>query len=286
MKIYKNEPLSKHCSFKIGGNASYVCFPESKEELIEIVSKFNSEKQEYYVFGNASNVLFPDKGLNKAVIFTTEMKQIKLQNECIVAEAGVTLNTLSAFARDNSMTGLEFAYGIPGTVGGGIYMNAGAYGGQLSDITKYCSVLDSEGQIKQIEKCGADFGYRRSVLQQGKLILVESVFELAKGNIDEISLLMDTYMSKRKGSQPLTFPSAGSVFKRTQNGIVGEMIEQSGLKGTSVGGAMVSDKHAGFIVNTGNATADDVKGLINIIKSSVFEKFGVMLECEVCIIED
>ncbi|HBL84773.1 MAG: UDP-N-acetylenolpyruvoylglucosamine reductase [Clostridiales bacterium GWF2_38_85] len=286
MKIYQDEPLLKHCSFKIGGNAEYVYYPETADELIGLIKKFNSEKQEYYVFGNASNVLFPDESLRKSVVFTTEMKDIRLVGNTIIAEAGVTLNTLSAFARDNVLTGLEFAYGIPGTVGGGVYMNAGAYGGQLSDIVINCRAIDSEGEICNLNATELRFGYRHSVLQEKKLILIDSTLNLKSGDKTTIIEQMDTYMSKRKGCQPLNFPSAGSVFKRPQNNYTGALIEKAGLKGMTVGGAMVSEKHAGFIINTGDATAKDVRELIDIIKARVFEQSGVMLECEVCIIEN
>ena len=289
VEIKVNEPLSKHSSFRIGGGAKYALFPKSCEELIFAVNTCIHKGQRYLIVGNASNLLFDDKGFDGVVIFTTKMaatEYIHKGNEVYIkAECGRSLTELSGEAgKKHSLTGLEFAYGIPGTVGGAVYMNAGAYGGQMSDVVVETCVYDVKAQ-KMITIKGEKhkFGYRHSVFADNHdLIVLSTTMKLLAGEAEEIFAKMNKNMTSRKEKQPLELPNAGSTFKRPgENIFVGKLIEEAGLKGYSVGGAQISEKHAGFTVNKGGATSCDVLSVIEHTKSVILEKYGVTLESEI-----
>lgn len=283
--IEENINLAPFCSMKAGGNAKYLVTPKSEAELVESVRYFRERNEKYIVVGNCSNLIFPDSGYDGAVIITSAMRGISVDSGIITAYCGETLSTLARFACENALTGLEFCYGIPGTVGGGVYMNAGAYGGELSQRFVKGKFLDENGGIVEIEANDMAFGYRTSRMNSENIVLISASFDADKGNKDEIRAKMDELMSKRKASQPLEYPSCGSAFKRPTGYYAGALIEQCGLKGANVGGAEVSEKHAGFIINKNNATATDVIGLLKLVADTVFEKTGVKLEPEIRIIE-
>ena len=279
----RNENLANYSSFKIGGPAT-VLFPEKKSELSELIATLNAKNEPYKVFGNCSNVLFPDEGVPFSVIITTKMREVFVTGRKLRAECGASLNSVATAAKEAGLTGLEFTYGIPGTIGGGLFMNAGAYGGQLSDRVLSCMAVNTKGETVTLTKEEMKLGYRESIFQSGELFVTDVCFELEQGNKHDIAKQMTEFMDRRKACQPLEYPSAGSVFKRPPGGFAGAMIEQCGLKGLSVGGACVSPKHAGFIINTGGATAKDVCELIGLIQEAVLLKFGVHLEPEVRIL--
>lgn len=283
--IEENINLAPFCSMKAGGNAKYLVVPKNETELIDAVRYFNDKNDKYIVVGNCSNLLFPDSGYDGAVIITSSMRGITIDSGIITAYCGETLSTLARFACENSLTGLEFCYGIPGTVGGGVYMNAGAYGGELSQRFVKGRFLSEKGGIIEIEAKDMAFGYRTSRMNSENVVLISASFNAENGNKDEIRARMDELMAKRKASQPLEYPSCGSAFKRPTGHYAGALIEQCGLKGISVGGAEVSEKHAGFIINKNKATATDVIDLLKLVADTVFEKTGVRLEPEIRIIE-
>jgi UDP-N-acetylmuramate dehydrogenase len=283
-EILINEPLYKYAYMKVGGNAKKIIFPTSYEGLSQVI-----KNEDAYVFGNCSNVIFPDGELDKTIILTTKMKNISLSTEgeytYITAETGASLASLAKTALENSLTGLEFAHGIPGTIGGGVFMNAGAYGGEIKDVFHSCLCIDENGNEVTLFCDDMKFAHRKSILQEQSLILVKAVFKVKKGEKSEIKALMDDLMERRKSKQPLEYPSVGSYFKRPEGYFAAKLIEDAGLKGVSVGGAQVSEKHSGFIINKGNATAKDILALAELVKKTVLEKFGVTLEEEARIIK-
>lgn len=276
-----NEPMSLHTSFKIGGGAEYFVEPSNEKELSAVLKATKENNIPVTVIGNGSNLLVSDEGIDGVVISTLKMKTIRLLDEThIFAEAGSSLTAVCLFAKNNSLSGLEFAYGIPGSVGGALYMNAGAYGGEMSDVVESAKSLDN-GKLVERKVDEIDLSYRHSVYTGSNEIIVGVTFKLEKGNLDEIEEKMNTLMQKRKTSQPLDFPSGGSTFKRPEGYFAAALIDECGLKGLSVGGAEVSRKHAGFVINRENATCCDVLDLIQKIKDAVFEQKGVKLETEV-----
>lgn len=276
-----NEPMYQHTSFKIGGTADYFIECDCAECLGSVIRELNSRKIPYFVLGKGSNLLVSDKGIRGAVLSLTGFDEIVVCGEQITVGAGVSLAKLCMSAMENSLTGLEFAYGIPGSVGGALYMNAGAYGGEMAQVVVSATVLTKEGYIKEMPLSKMQLGYRTSVFKTNGDIIISVKFGLKKGEKSEIKAQMDDYMDRRKSKQPLEFPSAGSTFKRPEGHFAGALIEQNNLKGVSVGGARVSEKHAGFVINYDNATAADVKALMQKIKDVVLEKDGIMLEPEV-----
>ena len=279
----QNCPLSKHSSFRIGGAADVALFPKSSDELCKTLSFLREQEIPVLVIGNGSNVVFSDAGYRGAVVFTGKCRNIKIENDLVFADAGVLLSALSSAARDESLSGLEFAFGIPGTLGGAVYMNAGAYGGSMSDVCISSWYYDLEtGHFGESFGDAQCFGYRKSIYQEHpERIILSATLQLKKGNRKTISEEMRTYWDKRRATQPLDLPNAGSVFKRPEGHFAGKLIEDCGLKGLTVGGAQVSQKHAGFIVNVGGATCEDVKCLIEQIQTTVLQKTGVKLECEI-----
>ena len=279
----ENCPLSKHSSFRIGGAADVALFPKSSDELCKTLSFLREQEIPVLVIGNGSNVVFSDAGYRGAVVFTGKCRNIKIENDLVFADAGVLLSALSSAARDESLSGLEFAFGIPGTLGGAIFMNAGAYGGSMSDVCISSWYYDLEtGHFGESFGDAQCFGYRKSIYQEHpERIILSATLQLKKGNRKTISEEMRTYWDKRRATQPLDLPNAGSVFKRPEGHFAGKLIEDCGLKGLTVGGAQVSQKHAGFIVNIGGATCEDVKRLIEKIQTTVLQQTGVKLECEI-----
>lgn len=285
--LLMDEPMSRHTTFKIGGPAEILVEAKSMESLKCVVSLAKESKIRYMLLGNGSNILVSDKGIKGAVItLGGEFKEISLESEdTIRCGAGVTLAKLSSFAMENSLEGLEFAWGIPGTVGGAVFMNAGAYGGEIKDVLYSCRHMTDSGEIKTLFENDFNFGYRKSVYKENNWTILDCVFKLKKGSKEEIKDKMTDFMNRRTSKQPLEYPSAGSVFKRPEGNYAGTLIEKCGLKGTSVGGACVSEKHAGFIINKGGATCQDVCDLIKLVQKTVKEKTGYQLERELIIVE-
>ena len=289
MKILHDEPMSRHTSFRIGGPARRMACPANGEQLVLLVSHAHDCGARPLIVGNGTNLLVPDEGLDRLVVDTSAAMNHFSAGKTpgtIEAESGTTLARLADFACKQGLAGLEFAHGIPGTVGGGICMNAGAYGGELRQVVRSVTLLMPEEGVQTLSCEEMDFGYRRSLLtRRPEAVVLSAVFSLTPDDPEAIRERMRDLMGRRKASQPLEWPSAGSTFKRPEGRFAGTLIDTCGLKGLSVGGAQVSEKHAGFIINTGNATCADVKALIETVRKQVFEKKGVWLEPEVRIVE-
>jgi len=279
------EKMADYTTFKIGGPADVLCFPKDIESLKYIISYCRKSEIPFFVLGNGSNLLVSDDGIEGVVISLKYFDSINKDNALeISCEAGVKLSKLCSFALENCLSGLEFAWGIPGTVGGAIYMNAGAYGGEISCVLQECTYIDETGAVIQADVSGLQFGYRKSIFSDSQKIIISAKFRLLPERRDVIKSQMDDLLQRRKDKQPLEYPSAGSTFKRPAGHFAGTLIEKCELKGTSVGGAQVSQKHAGFVINKGGATCRDVLSLISKIKEDVFLKESVTLEPEVKII--
>ena len=283
IKTEENYPLKKHTSFKVGGDADIAIFPNSREEIITALKTLKENNIPVTLMGRGSNMVVSDKGIEGAVLVLAdnfaEMKQIS--PEIIEASAGVKLSNLCMFAMKRGLGGLEFAYGIPGTVGGAVFMNAGAYDGETAKVIESVEYLTKDGEILRISAEECDFSYRHSVFMENGGTVLSARFKLEFKSSDEVKEKMDDFLSRRKEKQPLEYPSAGSVFKRPEGYFAGALIEKSGLKGYSVGGAQVSVKHAGFIINKGGATAEDIKNLVKEIQNKVKADSGVDLKCEI-----
>lgn len=282
----KNEMLSEHCTFSIGGPAALFIEPATEKQVIDIISAANG-KVKLFVLGNGSNTLFSDEGFNGAVLYIRHgFTDIRLVDEVTIeCGSGASVKDLTRFALENSLTGLEFAYGIPGGVGGAVYMNAGAYNGEIKDVLIKAHHITNDGKPGSFTSAEMDFSYRHSAYTDSGFVITKALFRLKKGDADEIGAKMEDYMRRRHEKQPLELPSAGSTFRRPAGGYASELIDRCGLKGRRAGGAMVSEKHAGFVVNAGNATCKDVLELIGIIQKEVREKTGFELKCEVKVIE-
>ena len=278
----EQEPLSKHTTFRIGGNADMFVSVNNVEELKAVVTACNENDIPMFIIGNGSNLLVSDEGMRSVVVaLDGEFKDISLEENTITCGAGAILSKLCTFALSNSLKGLEFAYGIPGTVGGAAYMNAGAYGGEMKDVVKSVTHITRKGEIVTLPLSELDLAYRHSIYKTTDDIIISVTFELETGDADEIKEKMNDFMTRRKTKQPLEYPSAGSVFKRPEGNFAGTLIEQCGLKGKTIGGAQVSEKHAGFIINIGDATCDDVLNLISFVQDTVKEQTGYYLEREI-----
>ncbi len=276
--VIENELMSKHTSFKIGGPARVMVIPDSKDTLIKMMSVLKNTK--YTVIGNGSNLLVSDDGYDGVVIkISGTMNSISVDDNVVTAGAGALLSKIGNCAKLKSLTGFEFASGIPGTVGGAVFMNAGAYGGEMKDVVVSSSYIDAEGKVGEITE--HKFGYRTSVYKDSDKFVTEVKIKLEHGDVSEIQAKMLDFAKRRSDKQPLEYPSAGSVFKRPEGYFAGKLIEDAGLKGYTIGGACVSEKHSGFIINKGGATCKDVLELIEHIKSTVYQQFGVELEQEV-----
>ena len=283
IELREQEPLRAHTSCQIGGPAALMAFPKTPGELQRLLMAARECGVRLRVLGAGTNVLAPDAGLPELVICTRGclLGLRLLDGGRLEAMAGETLSRAAVFAREHARTGLEFAHGIPGTVGGGVYMNAGAYGGELAQIAVETTVLLTDGTQRVLRGEEQAFGYRTSAFEKLDCVIVKTVFELRPGDPGQIQARMRELMEKRRASQPLELPSAGSTFKRPQGAYAGALIERTGLKGKGVGGAQVSEKHAGFVVNTGGATASDVLQTIRMVQDRVFEDSGFRLEPEV-----
>lgn len=279
------EPMSGHTTFRTGGPADIFIMPKSLEEVTASIEILQKHHIPILVIGNGSNLLVSDKGIRGAVLHIGgRMSEISVDGETIYAQGGVLLSTLSAKAAENSLTGLEFASGIPGSLGGAVTMNAGAYGGEMKDVLVSTEVLTKDLEVKTILAEDLQLSYRHSVLPEKDYILLNATLRLKKGNLDEIKNRMKELGEQRREKQPLQFPSAGSTFKRPEGYFAGKLIQDADLKGKSIGGAQVSEKHAGFVINKGNATTQDILDLISFCQQTVFDKFGVSLETEVKIV--
>ena len=278
--------LKSISTFKVGGNADIICYPENSMQVSQIVKFCTSNKIKYYTFGKCSNVVFSDNGIPTLIIKTDKLNTLYFDGEYFQFGAGVMLAKASKFTIDSGFKGMEFAYGIPGSIGGAVYMNAGAYGGEMSYYVYKTEYVDEKGQICILKKEDHDFSPRHSFFSDKNCIITKTCISLEKGDQDVSWSMVDEFQNARKSKQPLDFPSAGSVFKRPEGYFAGKLIQDCDLKGVSVGGAMVSEKHSGFIINyNGNATSKDIKDLVELIKTSVFNKFGVTLECEIKFID-
>lgn len=282
IEFAENVPMKDHTSFKIGGNADFFVTAKTVDELKAVISLCRENDVPYMIIGNGSNLLISDAGVKGVVIrLEGEFKNITVDGDEITAGAGASLTKLCLDAYKASLTGLEFGYGIPGSVGGAAYMNAGAYGGEMKDVIVSCTQLDKDLNVGTFNIDELDLSYRHSAYMKGEYIILSVKFRLNKGDSTAIKAHMDLFMQKRMDKQPLDYPSAGSVFKRPEGAFAAALIEQCGLKGRSVGGAQVSEKHAGFIVNTGGATCQDVLDLVKIIQGEVKEKTGYELHREI-----
>lgn len=283
--VLLNEPMSLHTSFRTGGPAEVFIKAESTENIISAIDIAKKYNKQYIITGNGSNILVKDGGIDGIVInIGNEMSKIKCDGTKIYAQAGAMLSALATAAADEELTGLEFASGIPGTVGGAVFMNAGAYDGEIKDVIEYADVIDSEGNTHRLIKDELELSYRHSVIAEKNMIVVGAMFNLNKGIKKDITDKMADFAKRRRDKQPLNYPSAGSTFKRPEGYFAGKLIEDSGLKGKTVGGAQVSEKHAGFVVNIGNATSSDIITLMEFCIETVYNKFGVKLEPEVRIL--
>ena len=280
--VYRNEPMKRHTTFRIGGPADYYLCPHSAKEIQKVVEICREEKLPYFILGNGSNLLVSDQGYRGVVIqLWKNVSDIRVEGCLIHAKAGASLAKIAAEALEEGLTGMEFAAGIPGTLGGAVVMNAGAYGGEMKDILKEVLVMDQQGRIFTLEKKDLKLGYRTSAVKEKGYIVLAAVLELRPGDREEIRKLMEDLKQKRVEKQPLDLPSAGSTFKRPEGYFAGKLIMEAGLRGFSVGDAQVSEKHCGFVINKGNATASEVKTLMQEVVRRVRENSGVTLEPEV-----
>ena len=277
----EHEPMKKHTSFKIGGPADLFVTPASEETLQRVVELCRQEEIPLFVMGSGSNLLVSDDGVRGVVLHTGGLSDLSVSGCEIVCGAGVRLSQLCSAAAEQALSGLEFAWGIPGSCGGAAYMNAGAYDGEMKDVVTRCRHISPDGEVGELSGDQLAFGYRHSAYANNGCIITSVRMQLTMGDQGMIRRKMDDLLIRRKEKQPLDMPSAGSVFKRPPDHFAGTLIEQCGLKGLTIGGAMVSEKHAGFIVNTGDATSSDVRRLIERIKNDVFLQTGVELQCEI-----
>ncbi len=282
-EIKKDVPMKMYSSFKTGGNASLMLSPKDEKSLFEAVKKCKENNIRPFILGNGSNILVSDGGIDNVVIHIGKgFDEISLIDDTTIrCYAGCSLMKLCRFALENSLSGLEFAYGIPGSVGGAIYMNAGAYGGEMKDVAVSCDYITFDGDKGTYTKDEMQLSYRNSIFNNSDKIIVSVILKLEKGSKTEIENKMNELMGKRKSKQPLEYPSAGSTFKRPEGHFAGQLIEECGLRGKTIGGAQVSEKHCGFIINKNNASSDDIKDLIEFVRDEVLEQKGVYLETEV-----
>lgn len=276
------EPMKNHTTFRVGGPAAYFVMPRTAEEVAKVTELCAQENVPYYIVGNGSNLLVSDKGYDGVIIqIYKQMSRVEVKGHEIYAQAGALLSMVAKRALDTELAGFEFAAGIPGTLGGACVMNAGAYGGEMKDVLKSVTVLDKDGNVKKLAKDELELGYRTSVIAKKGYIVLDAVMELKEGKAEEIKALMDDLKERRITKQPLEYPSAGSTFKRPEGYFAGKLIQDADLRGFQVGGAQVSEKHCGFVINKDGATASDVMELMRQVSDKVYDKFGVRLEPEV-----
>ena len=286
-RILFHEPMSKYTTFRVGGEAECILVVQNEDELARLIPYLNQIEQEYFILGNGSNLLVGDKGYRGMVVkFGEEMEQIQVEGTRMTVKAGALLSKVAMTAKQCSLTGLEFAAGIPGSIGGGIVMNAGAYEGEMKQVVESVRVMDRDGQILTLDNDTMEFGYRTSIIKNRPFIVVDVVLQLAGGDQEKIADRMEELAILRRSKQPLEYASAGSTFKRPEGYYAGKLIMDAGMRGYRIGGAQVSDKHCGFIVNTGKATAADIKEVIEEVQERVKERFHVMLEPEIVFLGD
>lgn len=283
-----DEPLKNHTTFKIGGNCIALIEPREVSDIVETIKICRENSIKFFVIGNGSNLLVPDEGYNGVIIkLKGEFSTIQVEGEYLIVNSGAKLSEVYTVAYENSLTGFEFASGIPGTIGGAIYMNAGAYGGEMKDIVESVQVLDLDNfELRELKNEELEFSYRKSIIQRKNYIVTTIKLKLQKGNKEEINAVYEDLRERRNSKQPLNFGSAGSTFKRPEGHFASKLIEDAGLKGYHINDAWVSEKHSGFVVNKGNASYKEVMELIKYVQKVVFEKFGVKLETEVRILKD
>jgi len=281
MEVKIREPMKRHTSFRAGGPADWYAAPETADELAAVCRACRKAGSRFYVIGNGSNLLVSDEGFRGVIISTEKFRKLEAAGRNLKAGAGVLLSKAANEALRAGLSGLEFAAGIPGSVGGAVVMNAGAYGSEMKDVLKSVTVLNSDGNVITLDAKELALGYRTSIIQKKGYVVLEALFSLECGNMEAIRQKMDKLAEKRKEKQPLEYPSAGSTFKRPQGNFAGKLIMEAGLAGFRMGGAQVSEKHCGFVINTGNATSADIRGLIRQVQQKVLEHSGVALEMEV-----
>lgn len=281
-QVLRDEPMQKHTTFRVGGPADYFVMPETIEQVQKVVTLCKEEEIPYYIVGNGSNLLVSDKGYRGVIIqIGKRFGQIEVKENQITAQAGALLSAVANRALEAGLAGFEFAAGIPGSLGGACVMNAGAYGGEMKDVLLSVTVLTPEGEVLAIPREELELGYRTSIIEKKHYLVLEAVIELQKGDPEEIKAVMDDLRQRRIDKQPLEYPSAGSTFKRPEGYFAGKLIQDAGLKGFQVGGAQVSEKHAGFVINKNHATASDIYELMRQVSEKVEEESGVRLEPEV-----
>lgn len=281
-RVLLDEPMSKHTTFRVGGPADYFVIPKSVQEVQSVVDLCHQFEVPYYVVGNGSNLLVGDRGYRGLILqIYKEMNQIQVEGTSVKVQAGALLSKVGNKALEAELSGFEFAAGIPGTVGGAVVMNAGAYGGEMKDILKSATVLSTDGRVLTLYNSELELGYRTSVIAKKDYVVLEAEYELQNGDKEAIRAKMDELKVQRVTKQPLEFASAGSTFKRPEGYFAGKLIQDAGLRGFKVGGAQVSEKHCGFVINTGDATAADILKLIEMVSETVMKQFGVQLEPEV-----
>ena len=281
-RVLVEEPMDRHTTFRIGGPADYFLIPETYEQIQKILEICRREELPYFILGNGSNLLVSDQGYRGVIIQTfRNFSGVTVDGNKIRAASGALLSAIAAAAKNASLTGFEFAGGIPGTLGGAVVINAGAYGGEMKDVLEEVTVMDQEGQIRILKVDELEMGYRTSIIKKAGYLVLEAVIALEPGDQERIKERMRELTEQRTSKQPLEYPSAGSTFKRPEGYFAGKLIMDCGLRGYRVGGAQVSEKHCGFVINTGGATAQDVRTLMQNVSDKVFEKYGVTLEPEV-----
>lgn len=280
--VLKDEPMSRHTTFRVGGEAEYLVEVPDAEAMAAMIKRFNQIGIPYYVIGNGSNLLVGDKGIKGFVLDTSaRMRKMEVQEERIIVEAGELLSRVAKEAKEHSLTGMEFAAGIPGTIGGALVMNAGAYDGEMKQIVERVTVVSTEGEILELDNDTMEFGYRYSILKDRPFVVLRAVLKLQKGDAGEIQAKMDDFAERRRQKQPLEYPSAGSTFKRPEGYFAGKLIMDAGMRGFRVGDAQISEKHCGFVINIGHASAADISELMDEAAERVKGQFGVRLEPEV-----
>lgn len=286
-RILFHEPMNMHTTFRVGGEAECFITIQREEELVKLLPYLNQIEQDYFILGNGSNLLVGDKGYRGMVFkFEGPMEEICTDGTRITAKAGALLSKVAVTAKENGLTGLEFAAGIPGSIGGGVVMNAGAYDGEMKQVVEAVRVIDRDGQITTLDNDTMEFGYRTSIIKNRPFIVLEVVLRLTEGVPDQIGAKMEELAVLRRSKQPLEYASAGSTFKRPEGHYAGKLIMEAGMRGYRIGGAQVSDKHCGFIINTGKATAADIREVIEEVQERVKERFHVTLEPEVVFLGD
>lgn len=286
-RLLFHEPMNRHTTFRVGGEAECMAVVETKEELSQLISYLGRIEQEYFVLGNGSNLLVGDKGYRGIIVkLGPRLSAVGVEKNHIAAGAGALLSKVAAAARDAGLSGLEFAAGIPGSIGGAIVMNAGAYGGEMKQVVQMVRVIDKEGEILTLDNDTMEFGYRTSIIRDRPFIVLGVVLKLTPGNKEEIGARMEELMKQRKSKQPLEYPSAGSTFKRPEGYYAGKLIMDAGLRGYRIGGAQVSEKHCGFVINRGGASAADIREVIEEVQERVKDRFHVRLEPEVIFLGD